>query len=244
MLPCGNVDVGHLDRLEPDERSRYARATAYHTAFVMGFLCAASLHDRSRPPTTIDGRRYPDATWMGFLAHVDDDQGDWLDVFADCDNSEKAVLAPMLCYFAILQTLRRRDYRALRDVLVLAARPTSPNTPCGPEPPTCWWRWVRRWPCTKDAGLRRHLNGVVMPVRPLRPPGASVRPPVVRRSAARGRAARRRRREAPHPTDGRPRRRPRRARWRRSSARRPRTRRRRCRCRTSQQRATPRCRVR
>ena len=129
MLPCGNVDVGHLDRLEPDERSRYARATAYHTAFVMGFLCAASLHDRSRPPTTIDGRRYPDATWMGFLAHVDDDQGHWLDVFADCDNSEKAVLAPMLCHFAIHQTLRRRDYRALRDVLVLAREADLPEHP-------------------------------------------------------------------------------------------------------------------
>src|SRR4051812_33893718 len=73
MLPCGNVDVGHLDRLEPAERGRYARATAYHTAFVMGFLCAASLHDRSQPPATIDGDRYPDTTWIGFLAHIADD---------------------------------------------------------------------------------------------------------------------------------------------------------------------------
>ena len=174
MLPCGNVDVAHLDRLEPDERSRYARATAYHTAFVMGFLCAASLHDRSRPPTTIDGRRYPDATWMGFLAHVDDDQGHWLDVFADCDNSEKAVLAPMLCHFAIHQTLRRRDYRAFRDVLVLAREADLPEHPLRTRATDVLVAGCGDGRVRRTRGLRRHLNGVVMPVRPPRPPGAAV----------------------------------------------------------------------
>ena len=148
MLPCGNVDVGHLDRLEPDERSRYARATAYHTAFVMGFLCAASLHDRSQPPTTIDGRRYPTPRGWGSSPTSTTTRALARRV-ADCDNSEKAVLAPMLCHFAILQTLRRRTIER-SATCSCSPRADLPEHPCGPERPTCWWRWVRRWPCTKD----------------------------------------------------------------------------------------------
>ena len=43
ILPCGNTKADRLGRLQGEERVRYAFGTAYHTAYVMGFLCAASL---------------------------------------------------------------------------------------------------------------------------------------------------------------------------------------------------------
>ena len=55
VLPCGNVNLAHLAQLEGEERARYALGTAYHTAYVMGFLCAASAS--TRPGAAGDDRR-------------------------------------------------------------------------------------------------------------------------------------------------------------------------------------------
>jgi hypothetical protein len=129
VLPCGNVDLDHLGRLDAGDRSRYARATAYHTAFVMGFLCAASLRHRPLPPTTITGHEYAESVWEELLQHVEGDQGHWLTVFTECQQSEKRVLAPVLSNFAIVQKLRQRDYAALREVLLLANAFDLPDHP-------------------------------------------------------------------------------------------------------------------
>jgi hypothetical protein len=79
------------------------------------------------PPRMIAGHEYEDSVWEGFLEHVDADQGHWLGVFRECAISEKRALAPLLCNFAILQTLRRRDYTALHEVLVRAHSARLPD---------------------------------------------------------------------------------------------------------------------
>jgi hypothetical protein len=129
VLPCGNVDLERLGNLEPHERGRYARASAYHTAFVMGFLCAVSLRCGTVPPTKIDGDQYADSAWEGFLGYIDGYQGHWLEVFAEADGSEKRVLAPLLGNMAIIQKIRQRDYKALHDILVLASSTRMPEHP-------------------------------------------------------------------------------------------------------------------
>lgn len=129
VLPCGNVDLAHMADLDPAERSRYARATGYHTAFVMGFLCAATARHTPMPPTRITGPQYDDRVWQGLLEHVDADQGHWLDVFTECDVDEKRALAPLLSNFAILQTLRRQDYAAVREVVAFAHAHELPHHP-------------------------------------------------------------------------------------------------------------------
>jgi hypothetical protein len=129
VLPCGNADVERLVELSEFERSRYARATAYHTAFVMGFLCAVSLRHGSRPPTTVEGRQYPDAVWEGFWGEIDANQGHWLQDFMQSSSAEKRVLAPLLCHFAIIQKLRLHDFEGLNNVLVRAAEAGLPEHP-------------------------------------------------------------------------------------------------------------------
>jgi hypothetical protein len=129
MLPCGNVDVERLGRLDSAERGRYALATAYHTAFVMGFLCAVSLRPDCAPPVKVQGREFAALISQQFLGFVGDDQGHWLQVYAECDDSEKRTLAPLLCQFAVLQNLRKHDYEAVRDILLLAKRVGMPEHP-------------------------------------------------------------------------------------------------------------------
>ncbi len=129
VLPCGNVDADRMGRLEGTERRRYALATGYHTAFVMGFLCAVTLAGDNLPPNVIEGRQYPDRVWQGFLDLIDQGQGHWLQDFATSPDAEKRVLAPLLGNFAIVQNLRRHDYSGLARALALADAADLPAHP-------------------------------------------------------------------------------------------------------------------
>ena len=49
FLPGSQFDTARHQSLAGEERARYALATSYHTAYVMGFLCAAALRDGRAP---------------------------------------------------------------------------------------------------------------------------------------------------------------------------------------------------
>jgi hypothetical protein len=129
VLPCGNVDPERLASLAGAERTRYARAASYHTALVMGFLCAVGLRGDTAPPTALAGAEHPDEAWQTFRARLDDHPGDWLPVFDRCDASEKRVLAPMLCGLVITQALRVQDFAAVHEALAAARRFGLPPHP-------------------------------------------------------------------------------------------------------------------
>ena len=120
VLPCGNVNLAHLAQLEGEERARYALGTAYHTAYVMGFLCAASLRPGRAPPVTIVGPQF-DATCLSrLMRYVDVDQGHWRPEFFSLAEEERRALIPFVLDVAIMQKCRRRDYQAVSEILSLA----------------------------------------------------------------------------------------------------------------------------
>ncbi len=129
VLPCGNLDPERLASLDGAERTRYARAASYHTALVMGFLCAVTLRGAAAPPTVVAGPAYPDDAWRTFRARVDDHDRDWLPVFDRCAETEKRALAPMLCGLAITQALRRQDFAAMHEAVDAARRFELPPHP-------------------------------------------------------------------------------------------------------------------
>src|SRR5262249_36406125 len=57
VLPSVRTRRERLNKLHGDEKTRYAFATGYHTALVMGLLCAVSLH-KETPPTELPGPRF------------------------------------------------------------------------------------------------------------------------------------------------------------------------------------------
>jgi hypothetical protein len=121
-LPCGNMNLARLNALDGDDRFTYALGTAYHTAYVMGFLCAAAMRAGRRPPTTIVG---PPCEWSALtdvLRYVDDTQGHWQAAFARLDDVEQRALTPFVLDVAIVQKSRRRDYAAIDALLSLARR--------------------------------------------------------------------------------------------------------------------------
>lgn len=116
VLPCGNVDPERLDRLAGPERTRYARATGYHTGFVMGFLCAAVLASDAPPPTVVADDDASDA-WADLWPLADPGQGHWLVDFARATVEEKRALTPTLATLLVLQRVRLRDYAGLAELL-------------------------------------------------------------------------------------------------------------------------------
>lgn len=120
VLPCGNVNLARLAKLEGEARARYALGAAYHTAYVMGFLCAASLRPGRAPPARIVGHRFERPCLARLLAHVDDDQGHWRPEFTRLPADEQRALAPFVLDVAIAQNCRRRDYEAVAEILSIA----------------------------------------------------------------------------------------------------------------------------
>lgn len=120
VLPCGNIDVGRLAQLEGAQSARYALGTAYHTAFVMGFLCAASLRPGRVPPRTIVGPEFEEHCLMRLLDHIDDDQGHWQSELSELGKREQLALTPFVLDIAIIQKNRKHDYEAIKNLLSLA----------------------------------------------------------------------------------------------------------------------------
>ncbi len=107
VLPCGNVDSDRLATLQGPERTRYARATSYHTALVMGFLCAVCLAADTPPPSGCCVRP-PAQVPAG---------SQWERVAAVCRPEQHGQLAPMRTAIAIDRALRAKDFRALHLLL-------------------------------------------------------------------------------------------------------------------------------
>jgi hypothetical protein len=129
MLPCGNINLARLDQLEGEPRARYALGTAYHTAYVMGFLCAASLRPGRAPPVKIGGPRADKAILTRLLAYIDDDQGHWGPEFSRLAEDEQRALVPFLLNVAIVQKSRKRDYQALSEILSFACERRVARSP-------------------------------------------------------------------------------------------------------------------
>jgi len=129
VLPCGNVDLARLGALEGEERARYALGTAYHTAYVMGFLCAVSLRPGRAPPVAIVGPQVEATRLSRLLGYVDDDRGHWQPEFSRLAEEERRALASFVLDVAIVQKCRRRDYKAVVEILSLASESGLAGSP-------------------------------------------------------------------------------------------------------------------
>jgi len=118
-LPGGNVDPARLLKLEGGKRNRYALGTAYHTAYVMGFICAASLRPGRAPPVKVVGPRFDRSCLSQLLYYVADDQGHWQPEFSKLTANEQLALTPFILDTAIVQACRRHQYEALNEILSL-----------------------------------------------------------------------------------------------------------------------------
>lgn len=132
MLPSGHSNPARLSQLQGEARTRYALGTGYHTAYVMGFLCAASLQAGRTPPVNIVGPQCEASCLDRLLRYVDDDQGHWRSEFTSLTQAAQRALAPLILDVGIAQKCRKHDYQAMSELVSLACEYQLASSPmCG-----------------------------------------------------------------------------------------------------------------
>jgi hypothetical protein len=129
VLPSLSLDREGYERHDPASRAAYVTAVAYHTAFVMGLLCAAILRreDRPRLGRIETGAATADRLIEDLLA--DPKRPQWLMFVRRLDPGRRAALTPFLLDVAIRRAARRLELGKVERALRLGVDESVPATP-------------------------------------------------------------------------------------------------------------------
>jgi len=119
FLPTPATRLAELDAGQGSDRTNYLLATAYHTAYVMGLLCAASLQPGCAPPAGISTRRGTPGSARQLLPLLEDNGKvpHWRDTFDKLNSPQADALACMLFNIALQRSAACRDFGALDKIL-------------------------------------------------------------------------------------------------------------------------------
>lgn len=129
FLPAGNGVPEKFDRLQGSERTQYALAASYHTAYVMGMLCSLSLRPGNAPPHVIGGPLAPVEVVSELTSLLQPADTPWQHTFRGLQPVEQRALAPFLLDMALLSAVRKHDFAAAGNLLAMAARTGLANSP-------------------------------------------------------------------------------------------------------------------
>jgi Domain of unknown function (DUF6895) len=125
FLPSPMTRVDRYETLDPEERPRYALATAYHAVFAMGLLCAMSIHPGPRPAAdlTVGGGEYGEGAAAAILHLLDRDEGPrhWREWVASLSRVPDSI-APVLLTMLLRRAAARKDMRLVSAGVEIADR--------------------------------------------------------------------------------------------------------------------------
>ena len=128
FLPAGRSASSQIQRLNGHDKTKCALATSYHTAYVMGMLCAVSLKDGMTSPFEIAGAAYPMDLVEMLHALIPRTGAHWEDVFQSLDACEQTALAPFLLDVALMRSSRSGDAARMMHLLQTAVAHGMANT--------------------------------------------------------------------------------------------------------------------
>lgn len=119
FLPAPNTRLKRLNELQGDDRTNYLLATAYHTAYVMGLLCAAALQPGRTLPAQIPTSGAVAGSAGRILTFLDagDRRAHWRDELQQLSDAERDALAGLLLTIALRQNVSRREFGTVRKLL-------------------------------------------------------------------------------------------------------------------------------
>lgn len=121
FLPSPSTRVERLNELSGDKRADHLIATAYHTAYVMGLLCAAALLPGRTPPAAIPRSRRLAGSAHRLLPFVDSEAPPhWRVDFDRLGEPERDSLARFLMNVALRRKVKARDFKGIRELLAIA----------------------------------------------------------------------------------------------------------------------------
>jgi len=135
FLPTPSTRISELKALEGTKRTQYLVASAYHTAYVMGLVCAASLKPGFAPPAAIPTRQTKSGSAKQILKLLDADNQHphWSDEFRQLAPAEADALAGFLINVALHRRAARRDFGGLIELLKMAYDLGLANTPAASQ---------------------------------------------------------------------------------------------------------------
>lgn len=131
LLPGGTTNVARLHSYSGDRRQKYALGTAYHTAYVMGMLCAVSLRPGRGPSRNLTGAGIPQAMPSEISDKLVIDQPDVRAVLTQLSDQELDAIAVFRLDLAVAQAVRTQEYGRLADLLRAVHRIGYASPPLG-----------------------------------------------------------------------------------------------------------------
>jgi len=117
FLPSAGTRVERLNKLQGDERTNYLMASAYHTAYVMGLLCAASLRPGCAPPVAIPTRKAQPGSAKAILTRLGAGAAHWREELDRLTEPERDSLTGLILTAALRRRVRDRDFDGVRELL-------------------------------------------------------------------------------------------------------------------------------
>lgn len=121
FLPGPTFDPRHYRDSSPVERARHVLVTSYHTTYVMGILCAATLRKGRQPPRNIPAGGSPGSGTV-LMRRLDRkaDEPRWRRAFDALTPGQQDAVAPVLLTTLLRGAKDRGDLREVRTLLEVA----------------------------------------------------------------------------------------------------------------------------
>jgi len=122
FLPGPAFSRAKLRSLPGNRRSRYNLVTSYHTALVMGFLCAAALRPGRTPPAAVpaSSSSTPAAADLMRLIAPRSPEPRWREAFRPLAPPRQNSLAPLVLTVALRRARSLANMKLIRDALQVA----------------------------------------------------------------------------------------------------------------------------
>jgi hypothetical protein len=119
FLPSPSTRLDRVKMLQGDDRAKYLLATAYHTAYVMGLLCAVALQPGRTPPVVIRSVGATRGVSDLLLAKLDTYglRPHWREEINELSEPERNGLASMLLTIGLRRSVIQRDFARLHELL-------------------------------------------------------------------------------------------------------------------------------
>ena len=131
FLPTSGTRLERLGTLQGEERTNYLLATAYHTVYVMGLLCAAALQQRNAPSSRTSDITASRGSANEILKYLEGNQktAHWRDEFEQLAEPERDAIAGLLLNIALRRKTIQREFGRVRELLLVGYRLGLTDTP-------------------------------------------------------------------------------------------------------------------
>jgi hypothetical protein len=154
FLPVAATRIDRLNRLEGECRADYLTATAYHTVFVMGLLCAVALGNQREPPRHIPSQNSRPGSAVAILPYLSDSsrRRHWQDSLDRLKPGEVDAVSGLLLIIAFHRRIAAYDFEGVMRLLELAVSLGMSDTPAASQAAEMLHR-VSLFAAAKDAPL-------------------------------------------------------------------------------------------